>query len=392
MPRLNVTVQVNGNPLRRAYVEHIAFGISAGMYMTDDDGRVRDENGDLGINAPTGNADIRIHCQNSVVRVLDGRRANIAVFQDRAIRDGSAVNLDTNAEQQAHYAVLNRCLLVYDVVFRQFRPYATRAAPEFPLGRARSGSLQATREQKKRIEVSFPSEFRPGDVAFVEPKSQSTTYPLVHLRPQNSPALFGVVGGARPTLIPAEMAHALHFSLFDEAGRDRMQNTYLGWILSDIANGGDGLHFMGKRTSPEVAFIEALDHFSHRFAEYVREAVQGGTSTLLRQQVITPQIRQDFFRRELSGSPVLGPVVATFDSRSRIVPNAAFNGGDDEGSVYGCIFIDFARRVGLLTAVNAYLRSAADGVLTFGAFRSWIRDNASAHLAQLDQARRTWDL
>jgi hypothetical protein len=362
------------------------------MYMTDDEGRVRDENDDLGINAPTRSADIRIHCQNSVARVLDGRRANIAVSQDRAIRDGDVVNLDTNAEQQAHYAVLNRCLLVYDVVFRQFRPYATRSAPDFPLGRARSGSLQATKDQRKRIEVSYPSEFRPGDVAFVEPKSQSTAYPLVHLRPQNSPNLFGAVGGARPTLIPAEFAHALHFSLFDDVGRDRIQNTYLGWILSDIANGGNGRHAMGRRTSPEVAFIEALDHFSHRFAEYVREVVQGGTSTLLRQQAMTPQIRQDFFRRELSGSPVLGPAVATFDNRSRIVPNSAFNGGDDEASVYGCIFVDFARRVGLLTAVNAYLRSAAAGVFTFGAFRRWIRDNASEHLAQLDQARRTWGL
>jgi hypothetical protein len=133
MSKLKVTIRVNGNPLRRAYVEHLIFGVGAGMYMTDNNGNVRDENGDLGIDSLTSTADIRIFCQNSIVRVLDGTRANIAVHQDKNISDGSSVNLNTNSEQHHHYAILNRCLLAYDVVFRQFRPYSEMSNSDFPL-------------------------------------------------------------------------------------------------------------------------------------------------------------------------------------------------------------------------------------------------------------------
>ena len=68
MPRLNAIIQVDSVPVERAYVEHLVLGVGQpGMYMTDDTGRVRDEHGDLGIDSFTGNADIRVLCQNSVV-------------------------------------------------------------------------------------------------------------------------------------------------------------------------------------------------------------------------------------------------------------------------------------------------------------------------------------
>jgi len=159
MSRLDVTVKVNGNPLRRAYVEHLVFGFGAGMYITNDDGRVKDEDNILGIKSDTSHADIRIWCQNSVVRVLDGDRFNIAVSQDKNIHDGSTVDLDTNAEQDDYYAILNRCLLAYDIVFRQFRPYSHAANPDFPLGRKSTLSVTKDRTQANR---SFISEFHPG--------------------------------------------------------------------------------------------------------------------------------------------------------------------------------------------------------------------------------------
>lgn len=121
MPRLNVTVQVNGRPLHRAYVEHNVLGIGTEIYMTDEQGRVRDENGDLGIDSWTRHADICILCQNLVVKVLDGKTPGfpLAVYQDKSgVRDGSVVNLNTNTEQDDHYEVLNRYLLVYDTIFR----------------------------------------------------------------------------------------------------------------------------------------------------------------------------------------------------------------------------------------------------------------------------------
>lgn len=403
MPTLKVTVQVNGQPLRRAYVEHLVLGVGQQqMYMTDDQGRVRSEGGDLGIDSFTGNADIRILCQNSVAKVLDGNAPGVplAVNQDKSVHDGSVVNLNTNAEQRDHYNILNRCLLAYDVVFRQFRPFSDAAQPDFPLGR--KPSLRATKDQSARIEVSFPSNFPLGNLAFTEPKSAATGYPLIHFRRRATNAdsaalkadrgrLFGEFGAA-PTMIPGELAHGLHFSRFSSAGRGKIQNDYIGWIATDIANGGDGSHLMGRRTSPEVAYIEALDHFSGRFAEFVRQVVQGGTSTLLQQQGMTVQIRQDFLASEVSGAPVTGLPVATLDGAGHVVPNPMFGGSDDEGSVYGCIFVDFARRAGLRTAVNAYLLSATAGALTFGGYKTWIKNNQPQHLTALEAAQQTWGL
>jgi hypothetical protein len=124
----------------------------------------------------------------------------------------------------------------------------------------------------------------------------------------------------------------------------------------------------------------------------VRVNIQGGGSSFLTQQIITPEIRQEFFRAEVAGTPADGIRVCTLDAQERIVPNPSLNGSDDEGSVFGCIFVDFARRDGLRTAVNAYLRSASAGATTVGAYRNWIRDNRPQSLAAIDAARNTWGL
>src|SRR4051794_110561 len=128
MPRLLATVQVFGNPLRRAYVEHIVFGVGTNMYMTDDSGRIRDENNNLGVDSLTNNADIRILCQNSVVKVLDGKfplsPLPIAVNHDFTINNNTIININTTAEQVDHFRILNRCLAHYERVFRQFRPFS----------------------------------------------------------------------------------------------------------------------------------------------------------------------------------------------------------------------------------------------------------------------------
>jgi hypothetical protein len=117
----------------------------------------------------------------------------------------------------------------------------------------------------------------------------------------------------------------------------------------------------------------------------------GAGRTMLRQQEITEQIRQDFVTSELSGSPVTGVNVATLDGGT-IVPNPTFSGSDDEGSVYGCIFVDFARRVGLRTAVNAFLQSASAGALTFGEYKTFIADTRPQNLQDLEEAQLTWGL
>lgn len=390
MPRLNATVQVDGVPLQRAYIEHLVLGVGQpSMYMTDDMGRVRDEHGDLGIDSFTGNADIRVLCQNSVVKVLDGNTPGpFAVNQDTSITDGATVNIHTAARQHDHYDILNRCLLTYDVVFRQFRPFSDGAHTDFPLGRA--ATLRATKDQQRRIELSFPSNIPVPSLSFTEPASAATGFPLLQIRSRASDGRLRGDGGMHPTLIPSEFAHGLHFSLFSQAVRNSLETDYLGFITTDIANGGDGTHSMGKRTTPMVAYVEALDNFSDRFSEFVRQVIQGGTVNRLRPVQPTVQMRQAFFARELDGTQVEGVSVGRLNAQGRIVPS--FQGTDDEGAVYGCIFVDFARRKGLRTAVNAYLRSASAGVRTFGEYKSWIAQHEPENLADLTAAQQTWGL
>ena len=70
--QVNATILVNGRPLAQAFVEHIVVGIGTTIYMTDSEGRIRSDSFDPGIDSFTANADVRILCQNPVVRVVDG--------------------------------------------------------------------------------------------------------------------------------------------------------------------------------------------------------------------------------------------------------------------------------------------------------------------------------
>jgi hypothetical protein len=79
MPRIRARLGVNHGgqeiggtgaaPLRFAYVRHEPLGPT---YITDINGFIRDKDGNEGIDSLTNWADITIHCQNSVARVLDG--------------------------------------------------------------------------------------------------------------------------------------------------------------------------------------------------------------------------------------------------------------------------------------------------------------------------------
>jgi len=238
MPTLKITVQVGGRPLRRAYVEQIIFGVGADkMYLTDDSGRICDEDGNRGVESGNNRADLRVLCQNSVVKVLDGATAGpLAVNQDFSdVEDGDVINIVGNARQVRHYDLLNRTVEAYDVVFRQFQVYAELPDPDFPLGR--KATLRATKDQGRRIEMSFPSQLPPGEAAFTEPSSAATGFPLIQLRGQDF--------ANRRRVVPAELPHALHFSRFSEVKRTGLEVDYLGWIVTDIANGGDGRHSTG---------------------------------------------------------------------------------------------------------------------------------------------------
>jgi hypothetical protein len=177
--RVKATIQVNGRPLRRAYVEHIVLGVGTNMYMTDLEGHIRDNNFDEGIDSITPNADIRIICQNPIVRVNDGDNLNIGVYQDKSITDGATVNLNINSEQDDYYAILNRAELAYEVVFQPLSFFANQPAPEFPLGR--KASLRETRDQAKRIDLTYP-DYSVAALAWVEPKRLVDNFPLMHIK------------------------------------------------------------------------------------------------------------------------------------------------------------------------------------------------------------------
>lgn len=391
MPTIKVTVHVDGRPLRRAYVEHatsLGF-VSSEFYLTDNEGRVRDKDGNLGIETMFGSADLRIHCQNTVIRVHDGARVMIPVTQDKSgIRDGDVINLNTDAEQHAHYAILNRCLLTYDNIIRRFRPFSGLRNPDFPLGR--KSALRATREQPQRLNLSYPSHFPLASAAFVEPFSLPDGYPLIQIKDRTVDGrLFGE-NGAVPTLIPAELSHACHFALLPASVRGKVSGDYLGWIALDTANGGDGRHRIGKRTSPMVAYVEAFDHFVHRLAEFIRVTLQRSTSSLMQSQTLTAAQYRQFLDAEVAGTTT-GRRVAQLDAAGNIRPSGAVN-PDDEGTIYGCIFIDFARRTSLTEAVNAYLLSAKDGAITIGQYRNYLATKKPRLLPAFDAARATWGL
>lgn len=422
MPRINVTIQVNGRPLRRAYVEQATswgFATTA-WHLTDNRGRVRDQNGDLGIDSLTAATDLRIHAANSVVRVLDGKAFNIAVHQDKSgVSDGTTINLNTGAEQADWFEIANRCLLAYELVYRQFEPFRNAADPDFPLGKQRS--LRDTYDQARRIEVSYPSQMPFATAAFAEPHSGSTGFPLIHIQEEvTDQRLFGSAGD-RPTLIASELSHGLHFCGYSASQRASIETDYLGWLAADVAAGGDARHNIGVRTTPMVAYLEALDQFGHRFHEYMRRVVQAvsenTTPPRFPQSLPTDAVRRGFVDAELSGNPsvglaVLAPAAVSASGISRVVDlppsnnlggrlapvgrrvplRPLFTGGDDEGAVFGAIFVDFASRTSLDTAVSAYLNSARDGVRTFGQYRTWIRDNFPSETAALDNAAAVWVL
>lgn len=405
--RVRARIQVNGRPLRRAYVEHILMGVGTTMYMTDLDGRIRDGNFDEGIDSLTPNADIRVICQNPVARVLDGDQLMIGVYQDVSIGDGDTVNLNTTAEQRDHYSILNRIHVAYETCFRPLRFFAGLPDPDFPLGRR--ATLRATRDQARRIDVVYP-DHSVAVLAWVEPKRLGDDYPLLHLKRRDEDTrLFGD-GSSAPTLIPHELTHALHFATLPVRLRERAQNEYAEFILTSPLTGLGPFHTFGELTTPEVAYIEAGGFYGQFFGEFLRTR-QSGDTTLLAPTQVTTALQAEFVRAEWNRLTVSTLRGALTDRIPRWVPlpggprstppsgfpirldrrfvRASVTGGAVEGAVYAAIFVDFAATVGLDLAASSYF--AADAI-TFGEYRTYINTRYPEHAQTLETVRRFWGL
>lgn len=402
----NVTLR--GRPLRRTYVSHYDFlRIPQTLFFrTDEVGRVTVTNSGLANvtgdpAGPNGRITVKVYAQNSVVRVLDGNLPlSLEVSQDFTVTNGTTININTNAEQQDYFRIMDACLDVYDTVFRQFSPFNRIGRRAFPFGQA--ASVVGTRDMLPRIEVVYPDN-SPATLAFVEPVSLGTGFPLIHIKHKSlDRRLFGIADlvpdptdaipsgtpPTDPTLIPHELSHALYFALMPTTTRALVETQYLGWLTSRIATGLPPFHNTNFATTPFVAWIESLGIFSERFFFFSRRTPQlNGTA-----------LRNAFFRDELSASPILQATNLTdyiqagnLDTSSNIVPAAGFMGDNVEGAVYGAIFLDFARRVGLREAVGRYLNSSDNNVLAFDDFRNLIIDETDFD-NDIGEVANTWGL
>ena len=268
--------------------------------------------------------------------------------------------------------------------------------------------MAATRNRLPRIEVVYPDNSL-STLAWVEPVSLGTGYPLIHIKLKSfnppGPAgidrrLFGapdpVADPANPipageledpTLIPHELAHALYFALMPDTTRVSVEAQYIAWITSQIAAGLPPFHSTNLATTPFVAWIECVGIFSERFFFFSRRHNPPLTGVPL---------RQAFFRDELSAAPLLQTTnltgysqVGNLNATGNVVP--ALTGDNVEGALYGAIFLDFARRVGLREAVGHYLNSGDNSVLRFDVFRNLII-NETDFDNDITQVANTWGL
>ena len=389
---ITITIHLNGNPLRRTYVSHFdLLRVPHTLFFrTNDLGQVTISNAGVTFgdpNGPAGATDITVHAQNVVARVLDAN-LGVEVSQRFTVSNGSIINITTTAQQRDHFRILDQCLDAYETVFRQFAPFNRVERGPFPFGTR--PTTWEMRTMVPRIEVRFPENniLAPGE-SWTEPFSASTGYPLMHIkatRADGSPQdeIFGT-NGQQATLIPHELAHALHFALLPDAMRPAVEARYGAFIADRLANGQSAFHGTTMSTDPFVAFIEALGLFSERFflfAKQVRPGISG------------QGWRQAFFRDELGASPALRSLQDDYVqvgrlSSGRIVPTRGITGDRVEGAVYGALFLDFARRRGLREAVGRYLESRA---LEFRDFRNFIvgqTDFDSDILASFNASRTT---
>lgn len=387
MHTLDITIQVDGQPAKRVYVEHTAIGIPIGLYMTDDNGRVRDNARNLGIDSFTETADIRIVGQNSVARVLKGSGTFIpeSISVDKRVKTNEIINLNTEAEHADYFRILNQAIQNYDNVHRQFQPFSGLRNADFPLGR--QPTLQATKDQSKRIEIVYPDNLPiPAGrdaLSFVEPKSLSTGYPLIHLK-NNDDRLFGEV----KTLIPSELSHALHFSMLSPAGRGKVTIDYVTFLASRLLETGNASHDINMATSKLVAYVEAMDHFSSRYSEFLHEKTSENTGAARYYDFINAELDTtgDYW---LSKEDREKEQVGKFKDQTKVSIDPTYTKDDHEGAIYGAIFLDFARRVTPRIAVSAYFLS---GAVTFGEYREWIYDKKPDLKNAIDIVAKTWDL
>ena len=120
----------DGVPLRRVFVEHIGpFDASLGWTLTDANGSFTFDAG-LGFDR----VDVRVHCRNSVLRVVDDSDAvpgtsHIYVKMSMGHGEVSAVGSFSR-----HFQILTQAQGVYDTVLAPVQALQQERAPGLPIG------------------------------------------------------------------------------------------------------------------------------------------------------------------------------------------------------------------------------------------------------------------
>ena len=376
---MQIQVRLDGEPLRHAFVSHTPDFENPIIALTDDTGLASIE----GVK-PTDRIDIVVHAQNLAIRMLDGTKPGVAELslRFRNKTDGSILNISkANKTRFDHFLIMDRCYDVYETVFRPIPPFSGSARRQFPFGGPNVPA--AVHKREPPIDCRFPETVAPGKLPWVQPQSLLSGVPLMYLKSQSTDArLFGSPT-QKATSIPHEYAHAIHFASLSKLDSMELAFRYGAWITKELVNGGSGTHRTNKATDPLIAFVESFGVFSQRFWFFAKEA---------RPDLTGSRLRAAFVEDELSSSPALAKILAGYTpiaSRSAdggIRPK--LTGAETEGAVYGAIFLDFASRTDLATAVNLFLRCAT---FDFSGYAELARKQRSGQLKDdIDAVAETW--
>ena len=386
MALVTANIRVMGVPLRRAFVEHTDTTglVSYGWVMTDENGSFTFDAGFL-----FSAVDIKIHCQNSVVQVLNAPVLSQPIDIHVSVQNGGTISIENTGHQDVldHFRLLAKCQDVYDTVWRQFRPYNHSDRGAFPLGRP-SGDVKHVFDHMHRVQLNYPALLQSAFTSiltFVEPAGvNNQSLPIMHIqnRAQETRVFDEDAAadphGADPMIIPHEFGHAMHFSAASGGTRANYETQYVGFLATHLS---DATHDVEKKTTPFVAFIEAVGIFSERFFFFKK---------LVRPDLDGVQLRQAFFKDELDHQSLAVPlqVYIPVGSRAGGVITPVKKSTRIEGTIYGAIYLDFANRVGLREAVGLVLDSQA---ASFNEFHTYVAGRGNpVWLAALDAARTTW--
>jgi hypothetical protein len=122
--------------------------------------------------------DIKIHCQSSVIQVLNAPLLSAPIDTHVSLANGKTLKIERSGHNDVldHFRILAKCQDAPDTVWRQFRPYNRSSRRSFPLGRP-AGSVKHVYNDPHKIRLAYPALLQsavPSILTFVEPASGAT--------------------------------------------------------------------------------------------------------------------------------------------------------------------------------------------------------------------------